>query len=85
MPVTTRLTIEELTNVLTIGWKAMLADKLESYQLIPRSEIALLLSGLLYLMFNVEWGKSIDLSISGHISYLSKYYCKTNNKQIDQT
>ncbi|MEZ7277683.1 amino acid adenylation [Pseudoalteromonas sp. 68 DY56-GL68] len=68
IPVTTRLTLDELTNLLTMEWQAMLAETLESYQLIPRSEIAMLLSDLSDTAFNVEWVKNTDLSINGHIS-----------------
>ncbi|MCL1143223.1 amino acid adenylation [Shewanella gaetbuli] len=68
IPVTTRLTLNELTNLLTMEWQAMLAETLESYQLIPRSEIARLLSQLSDGTFNVEWVKNTDLSINGHIS-----------------
>ena len=46
----------------------MLAETLESYQLIPRSNIAMLLSELSDLTFSVEWVKNTDLSINGHIS-----------------
>ena len=49
-------------------WQAMLAETLESYQLIPRSNIAMLLSELSDLTFSVEWVKNTDLSINGHIS-----------------
>jgi len=68
VPVTTLLTFDELTNLLTMEWQAMLAETLESYQLIPRSEIAMLLSELSDIAFNVEWVKNTDLSINGHIS-----------------
>lgn len=68
IPVTSRLTLDELTNLLTMEWQAMLAETLESYQLIPRSEIAMLLSELSDLTFNVKWVKNTDLSINGHIS-----------------
>lgn len=68
VPVATRLTLDELTSFLTMEWQAMLAETLESYQLIPRSEIAVLLSKLSDVTFNVEWVKNTDLSINGHIS-----------------
>jgi len=68
LSVTTDLTLDELTKLLTIEFQAMLAETLESYQLIPRSEIAMLLSELSDLSFNVEWVKNTDLSINGHTS-----------------
>ncbi|MCT8986603.1 amino acid adenylation [Shewanella basaltis] len=68
IPVTARLTLDDLTKLLTMEWQAMLAETLESYQLIPRSDIAMLLSELSDLTFSVEWVKNTDLSINGHIS-----------------
>lgn len=68
IPVTARLTLDELKKLLIMEWQAMLAETLESYQLIPRSEIAMLLSELSDLTFNVKWVKNTDLSINGHIS-----------------
>lgn len=68
IPVTTRLTLDELTSFLTMEWQAMLSETLETYQLIPRSEIAVLLSKLSDVTFNLEWVKNTDLSINGHIS-----------------
>ncbi|MCW8091562.1 amino acid adenylation [Alteromonas sp. ASW11-130] len=68
IPVTARLTLDELTKLLIMEWQAMLAETLESYQLIPRSEIVMLLSELSDLTFNVKWVKNTDLSINGHIS-----------------
>lgn len=68
IPVTARLTLDELTKLLTMEWQAMLAETLENYQLIPRSEIAMLLSELSDTAFQIEWVKNTDLSINGHIS-----------------
>ena len=68
IPVTARLTLDELTKLLTIEWQSMLAETLESYQLLPRSDVALLISELSEIAFNVTWAKNTDLSINGHIS-----------------
>ena len=68
IPATARLTLDDLTKLLTMEWQAMLAETLESYQLIPRSDVAMLLSELSDLTFSVEWVKNTDLSINGHIS-----------------
>lgn len=68
IPVTQRLSLDELTNILAIEWQAMLAETLEHYHLIPRSDIAVLLSELSEITFNTRWVKNTDLSISGHIS-----------------
>lgn len=72
IPVTAHLTLDQLTKLLTMAWQAMLAETLENYQSsygrIPRSEIAMLLSELSDLTFNVKWVKNTDLSINGHIS-----------------
>ncbi|MBC3766385.1 amino acid adenylation [Neptunicella marina] len=68
LPVEQRLSLQELTQILQMEWQAVLADTLEAYQIIPRSEIALLLSDLSELEFNPEWVRNTDLSINGHIS-----------------
>lgn len=68
IPATSRLTLDELTELLTMEWQAMLAETLESCQLIPRSEIAMLLSDLSDVAFQAEWVKNTDLSINGHIT-----------------
>lgn len=67
-PVTYQMTIAELTDLFVIEWQAILAKTLESYLLIPRSDIILLLSKLSDIDFTVDWVKNTDLSISAHIS-----------------
>lgn len=68
IPVTQCLFVEELTKLLTVEWQSTLAQTLESYPLMPRSDIALLLDKLSDVNFNLEWVKNTDLSINGHIS-----------------
>ena len=68
IPVSTRLTLAELTQRLLMEWQFVLVETLESYQIIPHSDIANLLSGLGGVDFEVSWVKNTDLSISGNIT-----------------
>lgn len=68
LPVEERLSLQELTQILQMEWQAALADTLEAYQILPRSEIAQLLSDLSDVAFNPEWARNTDLSINGHIA-----------------
>jgi hypothetical protein len=68
IPVNLKLSQEELTQRLQYEWQFILAQTLEVYQLIPRSDIAVLLSELSKIEFTPHWVKNTDLSISGHIS-----------------
>jgi hypothetical protein len=47
------------------------------YQLIPRSDIAVLLSELAKIEFTPHWVKNTDLSISGHISDAALWVTQT--------
>lgn len=67
IPVMYTLSMEALTATLQQEWQAMLAATLEVYQLIPRSDIAVLLSELSQIEFTPYWVKNTDLSINGHI------------------
>ncbi|WP_181902236.1 amino acid adenylation [Thalassotalea euphylliae] len=60
--------LEDITELLAEKWHLMLATTLESYQLIPRSDIAVLLAALDNIYFDILWVKNTDLSINGHIS-----------------
>lgn len=71
-----RLTLEELNAQLTMQWQLVLVEMLET-QLMPRSDIALLLSQLETLPFTCEWVKNCDLSINGHISDASLWLTQT--------
>ncbi|WP_259404580.1 hypothetical protein [Pseudoalteromonas sp. SG45-1] len=55
----------------------MMAETLEVYQLIPRSDIAVLLSELSKIEFTPHWVKNTDLSISGHISDAALWVTQT--------
>tara|TARA_R110000751_G_scaffold69425_1_gene141018 strand:- start:20955 stop:21647 length:693 start_codon:yes stop_codon:yes gene_type:complete len=68
IPVNLKLSQEELTQRLAHEWQLILAQTLEVYLLIPRSDIAVLLSELAKIEFTPHWVKNTDLSISGHIS-----------------
>lgn len=63
-----KLSQQELTQHLQYEWQLIMAETLEVYQLIPRSDIAVLLSELSKIEFTSHWVKNTDLSISGHIS-----------------
>ncbi|MBB1454594.1 amino acid adenylation [Pseudoalteromonas sp. SG43-5] len=67
IPVSLKLSQAELTQRLAYEWQFILAQTLEVYQLIPRSDIAVLLSELSKIEFTPHWVKNTDLSISGHI------------------
>ncbi|WP_394190655.1 amino acid adenylation [Pseudoalteromonas atlantica] len=68
IPVNLKLSQQELTEHLQYEWQLMMAETLEVYRLIPRSDIATLLSDLSQIDFSPQWVKNTDLSISGHIN-----------------
>ena len=77
IPVSLKLSQEELTQRLAYEWQFILAQTLEVYQLIPRSDIAVLLSELAKIEFTPHWVKNTDLSISGHISDAALWVTQT--------
>ena len=77
IPVSLKLSQEELTQRLEYEWQLMMAETLEVYQLIPRSDIAVLLSELSKIEFMPHWVKNTDLSISGHISDAALWVTQT--------
>jgi hypothetical protein len=77
IPVNLKLSQEELTQHLAHEWQLILAEMLEVYQLIPRSDIAVLLSELSKIEFTPHWVKNTDLSISGHISDAALWVTQT--------
>lgn len=77
IPVSLKLTQEELTQSLAYEWQLIMAQTLEVYQLIPRSDIAVLLSDLSNIEFTPHWVKNTDLSISGHISDAAMWVTQT--------
>lgn len=68
MPVSWKLSLSELTDLLQMEWQSVLAETLNHYRLLPNSDIALLLSKLSDISFDIDWVKNTDLSINGHIS-----------------
>ncbi|ALO35305.1 amino acid adenylation [Colwellia sp. MT41] len=68
IPINARLTLAELTQRLLMEWQRVLAETLESYQIIAHSDIAYLLSDLGGIDFQVSWVRNTDLSISGNIT-----------------
>lgn len=77
IPVNLKLSQEELTERLQYEWQLILAQTLEVYKLIPRSDIAVLLSELFKIEFTPHWVKNTDLSISGHISDAALWVTQT--------
>jgi len=77
IPVNLKLSQEELTQRLECEWQLMMAETLEVYQLIPHSDIAVLLSELSKIEFTPHWVKNTDLSISGHISDAALWVTQT--------
>ncbi|MGO2330157.1 MAG: amino acid adenylation [Pseudoalteromonas nigrifaciens] len=81
IPVSLKLSQAELTQCLQYEWQFTLAQTLEVYQLIPRSDIAVLLSELSKIEFTPHWVKNTDLSISGHISDAALWVTQTLKEQ----
>lgn len=77
IPISLKLSQQELTQRFAYEWQSILAQTLEVYQLIPRSDIAVLLSDLSKLEFTPHWVKNTDLSISGHISDAALWVTQT--------
>lgn len=77
IPVSLKLSQAELTQCLQYEWQLMMAETLEVYQLIPRSDIAVLLSELSKIEFTLHWVKNTDLSINGHISDAALWVTQT--------
>ena len=68
LPVMQKLSLSELTDILQMEWQSVLAETLNYYQLLPSSDIAMLLSKLSDVNFDIAWMKNTDLSINGHIT-----------------
>lgn len=81
IPVSLKLSQEELTQRFAYEWQLILAQTLEVYQLIPRSDIAVILSELSKIEFTPDWVKNTDLSISGHISDAALWVTQTLKEQ----
>ena len=77
IPVSLKLSQEELTQRFAYEWQLIIAKTLEVYQLIPRSDIAVILSELSKIEFTPHWVKNTDLSISGHINDAALWVTQT--------
>lgn len=77
IPVSLKLSQAELTQHLVCEWQSMIAEALEVHQLIPRSDIAVLLSELSKIEFTLHWVKNTDLSINGRISDAALWVTQT--------
>lgn len=62
------MSVEELTQRLQMEWQWVLAETLRIEQIMPRSDIALVLSNLGEVTFTPQWVKNTDLSVNGHVS-----------------
>lgn len=68
IPADLLITVEELTQRLQMEWQWVFAETLRLSNLLPRSDIALLLSNLSEITFEPHWVKNTDRSVNGHVS-----------------
>jgi hypothetical protein len=68
IPVDLLLSTDELTQRLQMEWQWVLAETLRVEQIMPCSDIALLLSELNEIAFTIHWVKNTDRSVNGHVS-----------------
>ncbi|GAB2931072.1 hypothetical protein [Rheinheimera gaetbuli] len=67
LPVDLLMSIDELTQRLKMEWQWVLAETLRLSHILPRSDIALLLSELNEMDFTSQWVKNTDRSVNGHV------------------
>lgn len=77
IPVDLILTPEQLSKRLQIEWQFLLAETLQDQRMLPRSDIALLLSNLSDINFDLDWVKNTDLSVNGHIADAALWVTQT--------
>ncbi|MEH8020764.1 hypothetical protein [Rheinheimera metallidurans] len=77
IPVDLILTPEQLSKRLQIEWQFLLAETLQDQHMLPRSDIALLLSNLSDINFDIDWVKNTDLSVNGHIADAALWVTQT--------
>ena len=68
IPVDLLMSVEELTERLQMEWQWVLAETLRLSGIMPRSDIALLLSRLSEITFEPQWVKNTDRSVNGHVT-----------------
>lgn len=68
IPLDLLMSVEELTQRLQMEWQWVLAETLRLSNLMPRSDIALLLSNLGEITFEPQWVKNTDRSVNGHVT-----------------
>ncbi|GAB2922164.1 hypothetical protein GCM10027181_21750 [Rheinheimera gaetbuli] len=68
IPVDLLMSVEELTERLQMEWQWVLAETLRLSHILPRSDIALLLSRLSEITFEPQWVKNTDRSVNGHVT-----------------
>jgi hypothetical protein len=84
LPVDLLMSIDELTQRLKMEWQWVLAETLRLSHILPRSDIALLLSELNEIDFTSLWFKNTDRSINGHVSDAGLWVTQTlADRRID--
>lgn len=84
IPVTVKLSQQELTELLQINWQIALTETLENYQLMPSGDIAYLLSVLSKISFELEWVINKDVSINDYICDTAFYISQIlEEKKLD--
>lgn len=68
IPVDLLMSVEELTQRLQMEWQWVLAETLRLSGIMPRSDIALLLSSLGEDTFEPHWVKNTDRSVNGNVT-----------------
>lgn len=68
IPVDLLMSLDELTLRLNMEWQWVLAETLRLSHLMPRSDIALLLSNLCEITLEPHWVKNTDRSVNGHVT-----------------
>lgn len=68
IPINLLMSVEELTERLQMEWQWVLAEILRLSHILPRSDIALLLSKLGEMTFEPQWVKNTDRSVNGHVT-----------------
>jgi hypothetical protein len=77
MPVNLLMSVEELTQRLQMEWQWVFAETLRLSNILPRSDIALLLSDLGEITFEPQWVKNTDLRVNGHFSDAGNWISQT--------
>lgn len=85
IPVDLLISIDELTQRLQMEWQWVLAETLRLSNILPRSDIALLLSDLGEITFEPQWVKNTDRSVNGHVTDAGLWVTQTLADQRKDT